>query len=132
MATIVKEFIIQAPPDAVWGAIRDVANVVHLFPGVLTDASLEGDVRTVKFANGLVVREQIISLDDETRRFVYAAIQGRTTHHNASLQVLGDGNDSKVVWITDFLPDALKDSIYQLVEQGAASMKQSFARRQTV
>ena len=129
MATLIKEFTIQAPAEAVWESIRDVGGVARLFPGVVTHASLEGAVRTVKFTNGLLVRERIITVEDDARRFVYAAVEGRTTHHNASLQVFTDGNESRVVWITDFLPDTLKDAINQLVEKGAATMKHVFAEK---
>ena len=127
VATVTKEFIIAAPPAVVWAAIRNFGSPVKLFPGVLSDAKLDGDVRTVKFANGLVVRERLVTADDEARRLVWTVIEGRTTHHNGSLQVYSDDNNSRVVWITDFLPDTLKDPISQLVEHGSAAMKQALS-----
>ena len=126
MASIYKEIIIQAAPEKVWAAIRDVG-MVHrrLTPGVLTDARLDGDARIVTFASGSVVRELIVDLDDEGQRFVYAVVSGgNTTHHNASWQVFAlSENTSRLVWITDFLPDQVFPVIHALIEQGLAEMK---------
>jgi hypothetical protein len=98
----------------------------RLAPGFVVDARLEGDSRVVTFGNGAVVRELIVDVDDEVRRLAYAAVGGRTTHHNSSMQVFADGSDrSRLVWITDMLPNDLAASISKLVEQGAAAMKQA-------
>ena len=58
------------------------------------------------FVNGMVLREPIVTLDDEARRLVWTAEGGRARHYNAALQVseLADGLTS-VVWTADFLPD---------------------------
>jgi carbon monoxide dehydrogenase subunit G len=128
MASIRKEILIQASPEDVWAAIRDVGAVhQRLTPGVLTDSRLDGDARIVTFAGGTVVRELIVDLDDQARRFVYAVVSGgRTTHHNASWQVFAEGeHHSRLVWITDFLPNEVTPIIQQLVEQGTAEMKQT-------
>jgi hypothetical protein len=127
MASIIKEFFIGASADDVWEAVRDVGAVrQRLVPGILVEAHLEGEARIVTFANGMVLRELIVTLDDESRRFVYASVGGRASHHNASIQVFADGEQqSRVVWITDVLPDALVPSIRALVEQGSQVMKQT-------
>ncbi len=53
MATIYKEFLVDADPAAVWDALRDVgAAHERLFRGVLVDAHMDGDARVVTFANG--------------------------------------------------------------------------------
>jgi carbon monoxide dehydrogenase subunit G len=126
MATIVKEIIIAAPADAVWDAVRDVSAVHRrLVPGVLLDARMDRDARIVTFANGLVARELIVTIDDTHRRFVYASIGGRARHHNASIQVFPEGNNSRVVWITDMLPDEMAEPVRALVDEGARVMKQT-------
>lgn len=126
MASITKETLVNVPADRVWSVIRDVgAAHTRVFPGILTDCHMDGDdARVVTFANGNVVRELIVDLDDEQRRFVYASVGGRTTHHNASLQVFPDGeNRSRIVWITDLLPNEITPAIRDLVERGSAIMK---------
>ncbi len=130
MASICKEFQVDRPPNEVWDAIRDVgAAHVRLFPGILTDVRLEGDVRVVTFANGLVVREPIVSVDDEQMRFAWAAVGGRATHYNASLQVFANGDGgSRIVWIVDVLPNEIAGTIGGLMNGGSAAMKATLER----
>lgn len=126
MATIHKEIHIDIPTDLAWSAIRDVGAVhQRLAPGILVDAQLEGDSRIVKFANGLVARELIVTVDDSARRLAYASIGGRAKHHNASMQVLPEGNGTRFVWTTDVFPDELAESIRALVEQGTQIIKRT-------
>jgi len=130
MASIHKEVEIDVPAKLVWDAVRDIGAVhTRLVPNVLKDARLETDSRVVTFANGFVVRELIVALDEDRRRFAYAAVGGRTSHHNASIQVLSEGpSKSRLIWITDFLPDTMAGPIAGLIEQGAADMKITLER----
>lgn len=125
MASIHKETIIRARPAIVWAAIRDLANVHNLFPGVLTASRVEPGARIVTFANGAVVRELIIDQDDNAMRFVYAVVEGgTTTHHSASWQLFDHPEDStRFVWISDFLPNESRDGIQTLVDKGSEAMK---------
>jgi hypothetical protein len=126
MASIHKEILINARPEDVWAAVRDFGAVhQRLAPGFVVETQLEGDSRIVTFGNGAVVRELLVDVDDQTRRLVYAAIGGQTTHHNSSMQVFADdSNHSRLIWITDLLPNNLTASISKLVEQGATTIKQ--------
>ena len=130
MATIRKEIVIRASPEAVWDAVRDVFAVhERLVPGVLVDCRKEGGARVVTFANGLVARELIVDVDDEARRFCWAAVGGRLTHHNASMQVFSDGpGRTRLVWIADLLPDSLAPDIRGLMEMGSASIQKTLER----
>jgi carbon monoxide dehydrogenase subunit G len=132
MASIHKEILINACPEDVWAAVRDVGAVhQRLVPGVLVDARLDGDERIVTFASGAVAHELLVDIDDEARRFAYAVVEGSLpiTHHNASIQVFAeDSGRSRLVWITDVLPDELAAPISNLVEQGSAAMKQTLEK----
>ena len=130
MASIHKEIAIAAPPDAVWAAVRDVGAVhQRLVPGFVTDTQMEEGARVVTFANGMVVRELIVDVDDAARRLAYASVGGRAAHHHASMQVFADaGGGSRLVWITDLLPDALAEPIRANVEHGSAIIKQTLER----
>jgi len=124
VASIRKEIDVDASPAVVWAAIRDVgAAHIRLFPGILSDVKLEADVRIATFANGLIVREPIVSIDDAAKRFAWAAVGGRATHYGASLQVFPRGTGSRVVWIADFLPNEIAESIEGLMNAGSAAMK---------
>jgi carbon monoxide dehydrogenase subunit G len=127
MASIRKEIIIEAPPEKVWDAIRDVGAVhKRLAVGFVTDTRLDEEARIVTFANGMVVRELIVDIDDTARRISYAVVGGRFKHHNASMQVLAESPDrARLVWITDLLPNELAGAIGALVEQGAEFMKKT-------
>ena len=71
MPTIHKEITIEAAPDTVWAAVRDVGAVhERLVPGLVVATTLDGDVRPVTFANGMTVREQIVTIDAGARRLV--------------------------------------------------------------
>jgi hypothetical protein len=78
--------------------------------------------RTVTFANGVVVRETIIGVNDAVRRLAYGG--GRFARHNASFQVFSIGErQSRVLWVTDLLPDDLQVLIGHMVEQGIQAIK---------
>ena len=69
MATIQKEIAIERSKEFVWDAIRDLAAIhKRLVPGFVVDCKLEGGWRTVTFANGMVVRELIVAVDDKICR----------------------------------------------------------------
>ncbi|MDQ2905861.1 MAG: SRPBCC family protein [Ktedonobacteraceae bacterium] len=132
MASIHKEILIEVGPEYVWAAVRDVGAVhQRLVPGIVIDAYLKGDSRVVTFANGAVVRELIVDVDDEARRFVYAVVEGSLPfrHHQASIQVFAAGSGwSRVVWITDVVPDEFVARVSELVEQGTDVMKQTLEK----
>lgn len=130
MARIEKEIQLHASAEDVWAALRDVGALHHrLVPGFVVDTRLEEGGRVVTFANGMVVRELIVDLDDEARRLVWSARGARLTHHNASAQVFpaGEGR-SRLVWIADLLPDELADDIRAMMDQAAAVMSKTLHR----
>jgi carbon monoxide dehydrogenase subunit G len=126
MASIRKEFEINASPETVWDAMRDVGAIHEkLVPGFVTDCKMDGDARIVTFANGITAREVIVDLDDETRRVVWSATGTRLSHHNASSQVFAEGGKTKVVWIADLLPNEMKPAIAGMIDAGAAAMQKA-------
>lgn len=134
MATIYKEIIIEAAPQVVRAAVRDVGAVHQkLIPKVLTDARLSGNERILTFATGAVVHELIISIDDERQRLAYAVISGsaHTTFHHATMEVFAQGEgSSRLVWITDFLPDSQLGIITIIINRGAEIMKSALEASQ--
>lgn len=68
MASIRREEIVQVSAEHAWAMLRDVGRPHRVFAGVLVDGSIDGDVRTVTFANGMIVRERIVDIDEEMRR----------------------------------------------------------------
>jgi carbon monoxide dehydrogenase subunit G len=131
MASIRNEIVVAIKPEDAWAAVRDVGAIhLRLVPGFVRDCQLDGDARIVTFANGMVARELIVDVDDQARRLVWAAVGGRLTHHNASLQVFDEGSDRcRLVWIADLLPNEMAGAIEAMIRQGMTAMKQTLERR---
>ena len=130
MATLHKEIHIEAPPQAIWDAARDVGALhTRLVPGFVVNTQLDGQARVVTFGNGMVVREAIISVDDQRRRLAWTTLGGRTSHYNAVLQLFADGSGTRVVWTIDLLPDEVADPVAAMQDSGLATMKRTFERR---
>jgi carbon monoxide dehydrogenase subunit G len=126
MATIWKEITVDLSPDAAWDAVRDVgAAHQRLFPGVLTATRMEDGARVVTFADGREVREPIVAIDEERRRVAWTVSGGPLAHHQASMQVIAEGERARIVWITDVLPDAAAVMVAAIVERGAAAMRKN-------
>ncbi len=133
MSSIYQEVVIAVPAERVWSVIRDVGAVhTRMAPGFVADVRMEGDVRVVTFINGRVVPERIIGIDDTNRRLAYASVGvAEREHHNASFQVFDERPDvSRLVWITDVLPDTLRDTFIQNMEKGLAVVKEHLERGQ--
>ncbi|HEY4179099.1 MAG TPA: SRPBCC family protein [Kofleriaceae bacterium] len=129
MASITKQVTLNAGPDRVWDALRDVGALhTKLAPGFVVDTKLEEGARVVTFANGLVARELIVDIDDDARRVVWSSVGGRMTHHNASAQVFPDGAGTRFVWIADLLPHELAPTIAAMMDQGLAAIATHFSR----
>lgn len=127
MATIHNEIRINQSKEFAWEAIRDVGAIhKRLVPGFVTDCKLVGDWRTVSFANGMVVREFIVSVDDERCRHSWSARGEPLTHHNASVQVFSDGPDHcRVVWIADLMPNEAAETMAEMIQHGLNAMKRT-------
>jgi hypothetical protein len=125
MASIQIDIRVQRPAEEVWAALASIGEAHHVFAGVLSDSRLEGDdVRVATFANGLVVKEQIVAIDPDLRRIAYTVLGETFRHHNASMQVIADGpNACRFVWITDVLPHSAADQVRPLMEAGARALK---------
>ena len=125
MATIHIERLIEAPADFVWDRLRDFGALhTRTAPGFILDTVVEGDVRTVTFDSGLVLRERLIAIDDEHRRIVYSILADLFEHHSASNAVVPEGEDRcRFVWVVDFMPDEPKDRIIEMMNAGADAIK---------
>lgn len=125
MATIRKEFRSSRSANEVWAVLKDFGRVHDLAKGFVTATTLEagGKVRVVTFANGMEVREHLVSSDDGARRLVYAITDSpRYAHYSASAQVFEEGPGSRFVWTVDFLPDEMAGMQNAAMEAGAAAM----------
>ena len=130
MASIREEISTSAERSDVWSALRDIGALhTRLVPGFVVDTQLELGARIVTFANGMVVREQIVTIDEDEHRVVWSAVGESLTHHNASAQALAnETGGTTVVWIADILPDEAAPAIASMMQQGASIMKLTLDR----
>ena len=127
MAAIHKEIDIERKKELVWDAIRDLGSIHRrLVPGFVVDCKLEGDSRLITFANGMEIREVIVTVDDATCRHAWSARGQPFTHHTASIQVFAEvAAKCRVVWIADLLPNDVTATVEKMVQQGLDTMKQT-------
>ncbi|WP_298260343.1 SRPBCC family protein [Bradyrhizobium sp.] len=131
MASIHKDFMIDAQPDVVWDAVRDFGAVhQRLNPGFVVDCRLEGTVRILTFHTGVVAREELVDCDDTRRRLAYAIIGGeRVRHYNGSVQVFVDGESrSRMTWIVDVLPNEIAPYIAGQMDIAISAMQKNLGR----
>jgi hypothetical protein len=133
MASITYEITVASDPASTWDAVRDVGALhLRVAPGLVTDTVLEPGMplaRLVTFADGTVLREIIITIDDARRRLVWAIDGAPVDHHNGALQVFEDAAGVRVVWTADVLPDALAEPFGALMQRGLAKMKTTLEAR---
>jgi carbon monoxide dehydrogenase subunit G len=129
MATIRREFELSSPPERAWAALRDFGELhTRLVPGFVVACTLDGELRHLRFANGMTATEQLVGIDEEAMRIAYTVVGGRASHHHASAQVvrLPDGR-SRFIWITDLLPHELAGPVGGMMDLGVAAMCKALA-----
>lgn len=125
MAAVHVETRIRAPAQQVWQALAATGDAHRAFAGVLKDCRLESeDLRIATFANGMVVKERIVSVEPQRMRIAYSVIESQFQHHSASMQVVARGEaECDFIWTADVLPHAAAAGITPLMEQGAKALK---------
>jgi len=124
MATIRKEFRSARSADEVWAVLKRFDAVHELAPGFVTATNMEpSGARLVTFANGMTIREWLVSSSDAERRLVYAILDHPNyQHYSAAAQVFADGEGSRFVWTVDFLPDGMAELQSASMDAGLAAM----------
>jgi carbon monoxide dehydrogenase subunit G len=126
MASIHREIEIAVKVETAWEALRDVGAIhTKLARGFVTDVRMEEGARLVTFANGTVVRELIVDVDDAQRRVAWSVVGSAMTHHNASAQVFDDGGATRFVWIADLLPNEVAPGIAAMIEAGLDAIRRT-------
>ena len=131
MASIRKELDVNADATTAWALLRSAGDAQEAFKPVLTDARLEQKGRIVTFANGMVLHEDILDVDDVRRRIAYSVKDAPgLAYHHASMEVVARGQGTcRFIWITDFLPAEASSMIAPLVEAGANAFKSNVEAR---
>jgi len=129
MATIIREFVVNASVDQVWTGVADVGAVNRLIDFV-GEVTLDGERRICRLGDAGTLEELIVTIDDERRRLAYSIKESPFgfTHHHASMQVdEHPAGGSRFVWITDVAPDSLAGAAVAPVDAAVESIKRHFA-----
>ena len=123
MATIRHHIHVNRSPSDVWKVISDAGAISAWFPGIETSTA-DGGVRRCSVAGGTELVEQIVTVDDELRRFQYSITEGMPVEfHLGTIDVLPDGDGSLVIYSTDVLPDEAKELMDDALAGGLAGLK---------
>lgn len=127
MATIHREVRIQADPEKVWSALRDVGALhTRLCPGFVVDTKMDGNARIVTFGNGHTAREEIVSVDEGLRRVAWAIVGGALVHYNGAAQVIAlPEGGCRFTWTSDLLPNEAAPVVQAMIEEGIATIKRT-------
>ncbi|WP_310633649.1 SRPBCC family protein [Paraburkholderia sp.] len=128
MTSLYRDIPLETAAERAWAMLRDSRQLARVFAGVLTDARVDGDVRTVTFANGAVVQERIVTIDEARMRVAYAVIGPNFEQHAASMQIVPDADGRcRFVWICDFLPEERRAVVEPLMDAGCAAAARNLA-----
>jgi hypothetical protein len=87
---------------------------------------MEGNTRVVTFGNGLVAREDIVSIDPERHRVAWAVVGQQFRHYNGAAWVEPDSKGgSRFIWTADLLPNEMAAQVDQMMTTGIAVVKRT-------
>jgi len=124
MATVQKVIDVKASVEDVWDKIANVGSISDLV-GFITESQLDGDVRVCKMADGGVLEEKIISIDNTLRRVSYCITKSPLDldFHSASMQVVPNGEGASMIWITDLKPDSMAEQFDPIFEEAVPGIR---------
>jgi carbon monoxide dehydrogenase subunit G len=102
---VTEKIAVEAPPDAVWAAIKNFNGLKDWHPAVAESPADKGNtvgsVRTLKLKGGGTLVETLESYDDAQKKYSYRAKDGGAlpvTNYTSTLSVVADGGKSVVEW----------------------------------
>lgn len=124
MATIRHHAHIDRSPDEVWKLVADAGAISTWFPGI-DQSSADGNVRRCSMDGGIELVEDIVTVDDELRRFQYRITEGPmpVEFHLGTVDVLPDGDGSLVIYSTEIVPDDAKALLDPVIGGGLQGLK---------
>ncbi|GAA0520907.1 polyketide cyclase [Saccharopolyspora subtropica] len=117
MAKSYASAVIEAPAEQVWQVVRDFDGLPRWHPAITASeiedgaaADTVGCVRHLTLADGGVVREQLVSLDDADRSYTYDIVESpfpvRSYRATIRVRPITDTGHSFVEWYAHYDADA--------------------------
>ncbi|KUO15181.1 SRPBCC family protein [Streptomyces dysideae] len=128
MTTLRFDTQVKQDPDRVWAVLTDVSTIPEWFPAV-QEAHFDGVHRHLRTPDG-AVKALVVTKNDELRRFQYRFVEGLPLpidFHLGTIDVLPDGDGSRVVYSQEILPEGLAPIVERAVSEGIAGIARYFA-----
>lgn len=124
MASITKTIDLGTGSDKVWEVLRDPGRANELIT-FLGEVAVDGNTRVCALPGDDTLEELIVDIDDDARRFTYSIRRSPFgfTHHQASMQAIPEGEGTRLVWVTDFLPDEVRSAVDETLTAAVASIE---------
>ena len=126
MGTVRRHAFVDCNADKVWSFVGAPERLHEWFP--ITECRVEGNKRWITLAAGIVFEEDIITLDQDLRRFLYKIVNNSLIKfHLGTVDVIPDGdNRCLVMYSTDMDPEVLALPIAGAASLGLEKVKQMF------
>ena len=126
MGTVRRHAFVDCNADKVWSFVGAPERLHEWFP--ITECRVEGNKRWITLAAGIVFEEDIITLDQDLRRFQYKIVNNALIKfHLGTVDVIPDGdNRCLVMYSTDMDPEVLALPIAGAASLGLEKVKQMF------
>ncbi|MEY3413808.1 MAG: hypothetical protein RJA79_683 [Actinomycetota bacterium] len=126
MGTVRRHTFVDCNADKVWSFVGAPERLHEWFP--ITECRVEGNKRWITLAAGIVFEEDIITLDQDLRRFQYKIVNNSLIKfHLGTVDVIPDGdNRCLVMYSTDMDPEVLALPIAGAASLGLEKVKQMF------
>lgn len=130
MATITRRVPVASGSVQAWDAIADPARI-NLLLTFLGPATVQGDQRSCSLGDQGSLEELLVANDPHLKRVAYSITSSPFgfAHHHASMEIIEDADGAVVVWTTDFLPDALRETIEPVIDLGVSSIQEVLGAR---
>lgn len=101
MQRFAVEVEVAVPPERAWEVVGDPTAVPRWYPQY-TGSTIEGDMRTLTRADGVVIHERVLHRDDPGMSYSYSVVDGLPlAEHRAGFEVHPSGDGSRVRWWTE-------------------------------
>ena len=126
MGTVRRHAFVDCNADKVWSFVGAPERLHEWFP--ITECRVEDNKRWLTLAAGIVFEEDIITLDQDLRRFQYKIVNNSLIKfHLGTVDVIPDGdNRCLVMYSTDMDPEVLALPIAGAASLGLEKVKQMF------
>ena len=128
MATFRFDTRVVQDPDHVWSVLTDVSAIPQWFPAV-REAHFDGTHRHLSTRDGRL-RSLVVTENDELRRFQYRFVEGMPQpieFHLGTIDVLPDGEGSRVVYSQEILPETLAPIVERAVSEAIGGIARYFS-----